>query len=65
MTLRAIRAAPPADRLEAQNSSLRQATRDVLDLAGELRMGTIDRVTELSDLELGLRALLGGRPPRG
>jgi hypothetical protein len=53
------------DRLEAQNSSLRQATRDVLDLAAELRMGTIDRVTELSDLELGLRALLGGRPPRG
>ena len=53
------------DRLEAQNSSLRQATRAVLDLAAELRMGTIDRVTELSDLELGLRALLGGRPPRG
>ena len=53
------------DRLEAQNSSLRQATRDVLDLAAELRMGTVDRITELSDLELGLRALLGGRPPRG
>jgi hypothetical protein len=53
------------DWLEAQNSSLRQATRDVLDLAAELRMGTIDRITELSDLELGLRTLLGGRPPRG
>jgi hypothetical protein len=52
------------DRLEAQNSCLRQATRDVLDLAAELRRGTIDRIMEHSDLELGLRALLGGRPPR-
>jgi hypothetical protein len=52
------------DRLEAQNRCLQQATRDVLDLAAELRMGTIDRIMELSDLELGLRARLGGRSPR-
>ena len=51
-------------RLEQQNSRLRQATRDVLDLAAELRRGTIDRILEYSDLELGLRALLGTRSPR-
>jgi len=44
------------DRLEAQNGSLRQATHG---------RHAIDRITEFSDLELGLRALLGGRPPRG
>jgi hypothetical protein len=31
----------------------------VLDLAGELRKGTIDRVPGMSDLELGLQTLLG------
>jgi hypothetical protein len=31
----------------------------VLDLAGELRKGTVDRVLGMSDLELGLQTLLG------
>jgi hypothetical protein len=50
------------DRMDQQNRRLRTVTADVLALAGELRSGTIDRVTEMSDLELGLQALLGGPP---
>ncbi len=49
------------DRLEEQNRQLRAATMEVLALAGELRKGSIDRIMEMSDLELGLQALLGGR----
>ena len=49
------------DRMEAQNQQLRAATADVLALAGELRKGTIERVMGMSDLELGLQALLGSR----
>jgi hypothetical protein len=41
-----------------QNQQLREATKAVLDLAGELRKGTIDRVLGMSNLELGLQALL-------
>jgi signal transduction histidine kinase len=52
------------DRLEEQNHRLRQVTTDVLALAAELRKGTIDRIMEMSDLELGLQALLGKLPPR-
>ena len=50
------------DRMEDQNSRLRQVTMDVLALAAELRNGTIERIMEQSDLELGLQALLG-KPP--
>lgn len=49
------------DRMEKQNHQLRAATADVLALARELRKGTIDRVLAMSDLELGLQALLGTR----
>lgn len=51
------------DRIEAQNQQLRAATADVLALAAELRKGTIERVMGMSDLELGLQALLGNRGP--
>ena len=34
-------------------------TEDVLALADELRKGSIDRIMGMSDLELGLQALLG------
>lgn len=51
------------DRMEAQNQQLHAATADVLALASELRKGTIERVIGMSDLELGLQALLGGRLP--
>ena len=37
--------------------------RSVLTLATELRKGTIDRIMAMSDLELGLQALLGTLPP--
>ncbi len=58
---------PPADRtrkldqMEEQNQQLRAVTMEVLALAGELRKGSIDRIMEMSDLELGLQALPGGR----
>jgi hypothetical protein len=53
------------DRMEEQNRQLRAVTADVLALARELRPGTIDRIMEVSDLELGLQALLGShREPR-
>jgi len=51
------------DRMEAQNGHLRAATADVLALARELRKGTIERVMGMSDVELGLQALLGSRLP--
>ena len=51
------------DRMEAQNGQLRAATADVLSLASELRKGTIERVMRMSDVELGLQALLGNRLP--
>ena len=50
------------DRMEEQNRRLRAVTVDVLALARELRKGTIERVLGMSDAELGLRALLAGRP---
>ncbi len=52
------------DRLEEQNRRLRQVTADVLVLAAELRKGTINRIMAMSDLELGLQALLGAPPQR-
>ena len=51
------------DRLEEQNRRLRQVTTEVLALAAELRKGTIDRIIAMSDLELGMQALLGTLPP--
>ena len=50
-------------RLSGQVSRLRPMVGEVLSLAAEIRRGTIDRVMEKSDLELGLEALLrtGGR----
>lgn len=50
------------DRLEEQNRQLRAVTVNVLSLAHELRQGTIDRIAETSDAELGLQALLGNSP---
>ncbi len=50
------------DRMETQNGHLRAVTADVLALAGELRKGTIERVLGMSDVELGLQALLGSQP---
>ena len=49
------------DRIEEQNRQLRAVTMEVLALADELRKGSIDRIMEMSDLELSLQALLGGR----
>ena len=49
------------DRMEKQNQQLRGVTADVLTLARELREGTIERVLGMSDIELGLQALLGNR----
>jgi nitrogen-specific signal transduction histidine kinase len=51
------------DRMETHNRKLRAVTADILALAIELRKGTIERVLAMSDLELGLWALLGHRPP--
>jgi hypothetical protein len=53
------------DRMEKQNHQLRAVTAEVLALAaGELRKGTINRVLAMSDLELGIQALIG-TPPSG
>ena len=49
------------DRMEKQNHQLRGVTADVLALARELRKGTIERVLGMSDLELGIQALLANR----
>ncbi|GAC1625208.1 MAG: hypothetical protein NVS4B4_09220 [Bradyrhizobium sp.] len=50
------------DRMAAQNQRLRAVTAKVLELAAELRKGAIERVMGMTDLELGLQALLGTRP---
>ena len=49
------------DRMEKQNQQLRGVTADVLTLACELRKGTIERVLGMSDLELGIQAVLANR----
>jgi hypothetical protein len=49
------------DRMEAKNQQLRDITADVLVLASELRKGTIERVLGMSDLELGIQAVLPNR----
>jgi hypothetical protein len=45
------------DRLEIQISRLRDLNTQALDHAAEIRKGTINRVMEKSDLELGLEAI--------
>ena len=46
------------DRLDGQIERLRAVLSDILELAGELQQGTIERVLAKSDLELGIEALL-------
>ncbi len=48
--------------MDEQNGRLRAVTAQVLGLACELRKGTIERVLGMSDVELGLQALLSSRP---
>jgi hypothetical protein len=50
-------------RLEGQVLGLRRGLTAILALAAEIRQGTIDRIMDKSDLELGLEVLLGIRPP--
>jgi hypothetical protein len=51
------------ERMEEQNRQLRIVTADVLVLARELRKGAINRIIGMSDLEIGLQALLDTRSP--
>ena len=46
-------------RLLALLPELRHLSEAIVDMAGKIRTGTIDRIMEISDLELGLRALSG------
>ena len=46
------------DRISLQNQQLRMVTAEVLALDEELRKGTIERVLGMSDLELGIQALI-------
>ncbi len=46
------------DRLDGQLERLRTVLENILQLAEELKQGTIERVLAKSDLELGLEALL-------
>jgi hypothetical protein len=46
------------DRLETQISRLRQMNAHILSLAAEIRKGTINRILEKDDAELGLEFLL-------
>jgi signal transduction histidine kinase len=46
------------DRLEGQLERLRKVLNAILELAEELKQGTIERVLAKNDLELGLEALL-------
>lgn len=50
------------DAMAERNEQLADLTDEVLALAKELREGTIDRIMGMSDLELGLMALMGRRP---
>ena len=49
-------------RLEGQVLCLRRGLTTILALAAEIRQGTIDRIMDKSDLELGREVLLGIRP---
>ena len=48
-------------RLRAVLAEVKARIAEILSISAELRAGTIDRIMEKSDLELGLEALLGGR----
>jgi nitrogen-specific signal transduction histidine kinase len=50
------------NRMDEQNQQLRAVTDEVLTLASELRKGSIDRIRKMSDIELGLQALLNAAP---
>jgi hypothetical protein len=41
---------------------LKPLVAEILALSAEIRSGTIDHIMEMSDLELGLKALLGRLP---
>ncbi|MGH9011108.1 MAG: hypothetical protein ACRDYF_14840 [Acidimicrobiia bacterium] len=48
------------ERLDGQVAALGEVLASILELAKELRHGTIDRVLAKSDLELGLESFLRG-----
>jgi hypothetical protein len=52
-------------RLAKEIERLKPLVADILALSAEIRTGTIDRIMEMSDAELGLKALLGRLPRRG
>ena len=52
------------DRIEVQNQTLRTVTMKVLATARELSKVTIERVLAMSDLELGIEAILATPPKR-
>ena len=51
-------------RLATEIERLKPLVAEILALSAEIRTGTIDRIMEMSDLELGLKALLGRLPRR-
>jgi hypothetical protein len=52
-------------RLAEEIERLKPLLAEILALSAEIRTGTIDRILEISDAELGLKALLGQLPRRG
>ncbi|MBV8736979.1 MAG: hypothetical protein JO266_19230 [Acidobacteria bacterium] len=50
------------DRLAEEIERLKPIVAEILALSAEIRTGTIDRIMEMSDAELGLKALLGQLP---
>ena len=51
-------------RLAAEIERLKPLIAEILTLSAEIRTGAIDRILEMSDLELGLKAMLGQLPRR-
>ena len=51
-------------RLATEIERLKPVVAEILALSAEIRTGTIDRITEIGDLKLGLKALLGQLPRR-
>ena len=51
-------------RLATEIERLKPLVAEILAVSAEIRTGTIDRIMEMSDLELGLKALLGQLPRR-
>jgi hypothetical protein len=52
------------DRLAEEIGRLKPIVAEILALSAEIRTSTIDRIMEMSDAELGLKALLGQLPHR-